>query len=381
MNNVDKTNWLNPPNNRWSFRNMSSIFKTVKLSKSDKPFIIPKNLTDLNSFEFDGLEGKTNLREMLDSSYTDAFIILKDNNIIFEEYQNGMSDGELHLMNSVSKSFVGMLIGILESEAKLNTKDKVIKYIPELQNSAFQETTIQHALDMTAAVKFTEDYDDSSSEFWHESAVVGWRPDLKSEVSPANLLEFMASLEETSQKEFEIFDYRTVLTNILALTAERSCQVKFQDLLQNFIWDKLKAEHDAQIISDENDFPYMGAGMNASARDLAKFGLMLMNNGTFNNTQIVPESWIKSTLEESAEYKNIFLKSEYGLRLPGFHYKNQTWVGGPETMICIGIYGQAIYVDQKNKVVIVKLSSHPVPDDPLILGNTFLGIAALSENI
>ena len=49
--------------------------------------------------------------------------------------------------------------------------------------------------------------------------------------------------------------------------------------------------------------------MNASARDLAKFGLMLMNNGTFNDTQIVPESWIKWTLEESAEYKNIFQKA------------------------------------------------------------------------
>ena len=119
MNNVDKTNWLNPPNNRWSFRNMSSIFETVKLSKSDKPFIIPKNIINLDSFEFDSLEGKTNLREMLDSSYTDAFIILKDNNIIFEEYQNEMKDGDLHLMNSVSKSFVGMLIGILENEAKL----------------------------------------------------------------------------------------------------------------------------------------------------------------------------------------------------------------------------------------------------------------------
>ena len=69
------------------------------------------------------------------------------------------------------------------------------------------------------------------------------------------------------------------------------------------------------------------------------------------------------------------------LRMSGFHYKNQIWVGGPETMICIGIYGQAIYIDQKNKVVIVKLSSHPEPDDPLILGNTFLGIAALSENL
>ena len=360
---------------------MSSVFDTVKLSKSDTPFTIPKNLTDLDSFEFDGLEGKTNLREMLDSSYTDAFVILKDSKIIFEEYQNEMKDNDLHLMNSVSKSFVGMLLGILENKAKLSTTDKVIKYIPELQNSAFQETTIQHALDMTAAVKFTEDYNDSTSEFWHEAAVVGWRPDLKSKVSSTNLLEFMTSLKETSQKEFEMFDYRTVLTNILALSAERACQIKFQDLLQTYIWDKLKTEHDAQIVSDGNDFPYMGAGMNASARDLAKFGLMLMNNGAFNDTQIVPESWIKWTLEESAEYKNIFSKSEYGLRLPGFHYKNQIWVGGPETMICIGIYGQAIYVDQKNKVVIVKLSSHPEPDDPLILGNTFLGIAALAENI
>ena len=51
---------------------MSSIFETIKLSKSDDPFIIPKNILDLDSFEFDGLEGKTNLREMLDSSYTDA---------------------------------------------------------------------------------------------------------------------------------------------------------------------------------------------------------------------------------------------------------------------------------------------------------------------
>ena len=67
---------------------MSSVFDTVKLSKSDTPFTIPKNLTDLDSFEFDGLEGKTNLREMLDSSYTDAFVILKDSKIIFEEYQN-----------------------------------------------------------------------------------------------------------------------------------------------------------------------------------------------------------------------------------------------------------------------------------------------------
>ena len=121
--------------------------------------------------------------------------------------------------------------------------------------------------------------------------------------------------------------------------------------------------------------------MNASARDLAKFGLMLMNNGFFNGTQVVPASWIQATLSQDKKYKNNFLKSEYALRLPDFHYRNQTWVGDKSTMLCVGIYGQAILVDQKNKIVIVKLSSHPEPDDPIVLGTTFLGISALQEKL
>jgi CubicO group peptidase (beta-lactamase class C family) len=76
---------------------------------------------------------------MLDESFTDAFLVIKDSKIIFEEYQNNMDRGSLHLMNSVSKSFVGMLIGILAEENKLNPSDKVIQYIPELEKSAFEK--------------------------------------------------------------------------------------------------------------------------------------------------------------------------------------------------------------------------------------------------
>ena len=149
---------------------------------------------------------------MLDESFTDAFVVLKDSKIVFEEYQNNMDQGSLHLMNSVSKSFVGMLIGILAEENKLNPKEKVIQYIPELEKSAFEETTIQHALDMTAAVKFSENYDETNSKFWHEAAVVGWRPELKENDSKKTLLSYMSYLDETSQKDDEKFDYRTVLT-------------------------------------------------------------------------------------------------------------------------------------------------------------------------
>ena len=378
---ITKTNWLIPPNNRWSFQNMSSIFKTTQLTKSNSPFILPQNLQPIDSLEFDGLDGKKTLRQELDSSYTDAFIVLKNGEIIFEEYQNDMKPESLHLMNSVSKSFVGMLIGILVEEKKLSPVDKITKYIPELKNSPFINTTIQQALDMTAAVSFGEDYDDSNSEFWHEAAVVGWRPELVKINSPKNILDFMCNLTSSSQEDDEKFNYRTVLTNVVALTAQRACGEKFQDLLQKHIWDKLHTEHEAHIVADETDFPYMGAGMNASARDLAKFGLMLMNNGTLNNERVVPESWIKETLNQDQSYKDKFLKGDYAARLPGFHYRNQTWVGDETTLICLGIYGQAIFIDQKNSLVIVKLSSHPAPDDPIILGNSFLGINAISENL
>ena len=71
---------------------MSSIFKTTKLTNSKAPFILPQNLQSIDSLEFDGLDGKKTLRQELDSSFTDAFIVLKNGEIIFEEYQNNFHD-------------------------------------------------------------------------------------------------------------------------------------------------------------------------------------------------------------------------------------------------------------------------------------------------
>ena len=65
MNNLNKTNLVIPPNNRWSFVNMSSLFRTVKLSKSHDPYIIPQNLTNLESFEFNGLEGTVTILSLI----------------------------------------------------------------------------------------------------------------------------------------------------------------------------------------------------------------------------------------------------------------------------------------------------------------------------
>ena len=67
---------------------------------------------------------------MIASTHTDSFLVLKNGEIIFEEYFNEMNPESLHLMNSITKSFMGMLVGILADKGVFDIKEKVTKYVP-----------------------------------------------------------------------------------------------------------------------------------------------------------------------------------------------------------------------------------------------------------
>ena len=380
---MNKENWLTAPINKKSFQNIESLFDTIRLKRSsDAPSEIPLNLQSLDSIEMQNIEGQTqSFREMMDSTHTDSFLVLKNGEIIFEEYFNDMSSDSLHLMNSITKSFIGMLVGILSDEGIFDTKDKITKYLPELNDTGFSETTIQSALDMSSAVKFEEDYDDPLCEFWREAAVVGWRPDLVDENSPKTLLDFALSLKEKEQEEMEGYHYRSVLTNVIAMVIERATNKRVQDLLEKHLWQKLKTEQDAVIVVDKTGLPFVGAGMNACTRDLARFGQMILNDGLYEEEQIVPKEWIDSTRIGDDGYRERFAKSDHGEMLPGGHYKNKMWVANSDEMMCIGIFGQTIHINRNTGTVIVKFSSFPEPADELMFANSFILLATISNSV
>ena len=380
---MNKENWLTAPINKKSFQNIESLFDTIRLKRSsDAPSEIPLNLQSLDSIEMQNIEGQTqSFREMMDSTHTDSFLVLKNGEIIFEEYFNDMSSDSLHLMNSITKSFIGMLVGILSDEGIFDTKDKITKYLPELNDTGFSETTIQSALDMSSAVKFEEDYDDPLCEFWREAAVVGWRPDLVDENSPKTLLDFALSLKEKEQEEMEGYHYRSVLTNVIAMVIEKATNKRVQDLLEKYLWQKLKTEQDAVIVVDKTGLPFVGAGMNACTRDLARFGQMILNDGLYEEEQIVPKQWIDSTRIGDDGYRERFAKSDHGEMLPGGHYKNKMWVANSDEMMCIGIFGQTIHINRNTGTVIVKFSSFPEPADELMFANSFILLATISNSV
>ena len=145
--------------------------------------------------------------------------------------------------------------------------------------------------------------------------------------------------------------------------------------------DLTEKKQDAVIVVDKEGLPFAGAGMNACARDLARFGQMILNDGVHEGEQIVSKEWIDSTRKGDDGYKERFARSDHGEMLPGGHYKNYMWVVNPEEMMCIGIYGQTIHINRNTGVVIVKFSSFPEPAEELMFANSFVLLATVSNSV
>ena len=377
-------NWNQPPHNRHSFQHMSALFATQTIQRSTKSAMaFEYALEDTSQLTYPVSKGATEpLQHFLDSTFTDAFLVLKEGVIVTEEYRNNMQDNTQHLLNSVSKSFVGMLAGIAVEDGLLDTSKYVSAYLPELANSAFSETTVQRALDMTAAVAYSEDYDQPKDDFWQEAAVVGWRPDLQSDSSPRSLIDYCKERSQTEQGEGERFHYRTVLTNLCTAVIERATNTPFCEFFAQRLWQPLGPEQDANVVVDPTGLPYMGAGMSACARDLARFGEMLRNDGFYNDQQILPASWVRDTRLGNDELRELFAASDYHGLLPNGHYTNQVWADREsDEIMCIGIHGQTIYIHRSKQLVCVKLSSHPYPTDLGLWGATYRALRALAAQI
>ena len=384
MRRLDATNWRFTPFNRDSFQDVQSLFPTARIRRGDAiPTPLPASLREIGAVEFPRATGEVGaIAQLVDAPESDALLVLKDGELLSETYRNGMAPDSLHLVNSISKSFLGTLAGILCEEGIVDVDRAVTSYLPELDASAFPATTVRDLLHMTAAVKFGEDYDNQSDDFWVETSVVGWRPELASLTAARSLHAYAQARTETQQEDGAAFSYRTLLTNVLAMVLERAAQRPLQHVFEEKLWQRLGCEQDCSIVVDPRGFPYFGAGMNVCARDLARFGALLLGDGRCNGQQIVSSAWVRQTLAGDDHLRALFAVSNAGELLPGGHYANQFWANSERgVLLCIGIHGQLILIDKQTSVVIVKLSSHPKPADPIFFADSIMALLALSESL
>ena len=176
-----------------------------------------------------------------------------------------------HLLQSVSKSIAGSLAGVLVGEGSLDPADLVTDHVPELAGGAFEGATVRHVLDMRTGTVYSEDYEDPESDVRITEELGGWRPARPGRPF-ASLHEQIAGLAN-AREHGGPFEYRSILTDLLAWVMERATGSPYPELLGTRLWAPMGAEHSADI-TVRDGIVLADGGVCATLRDLARFGLL-----------------------------------------------------------------------------------------------------------
>lgn len=353
------------PGLRYSVNHMQefSPTRTVPCAKEKQYTVKTKYDANIDSIRFTPWDSDTEMTfaESLDANYTDGIIIMHKGKIIYEKYPAGLKADGVHAAMSVSKSFTGTIAAILVSEGVLDPSKKVREYIPELKDSGFADATVRQVMDMTTAIKYSEDYNDPNADVWNYStAGTVFRPaDYK---GPENFYEYLATVQKIDGQEHgEEFGYRTVNTELLAWICSRVTGQKLTELISERIWKPLGAHYDGYYQLDPSGITFAGGGFNLNLRDMAMFGEMMRNGGKLNGRQIIPAAAAHDIATGGSDeaYKAVFAKGGEYPKLDGWSYHNMWWItnNAHGAYMARGVYGQAIYIDPAAEMVIARFAS------------------------
>ncbi len=374
-------NWQEPPFNRWSFQHLRELIPTQRIPRAQAP----GRLLEWNDTPLDPAaiavrrvdERPSTLAEVLAETWTDAVVVVHDGRIVLESYDNAMTPETVHLLMSVTKSVVGCVAGALVSRGLLDLTVPIDLYVPEITGSGYSGASTRDLLDMRTGVLFREEYTNPQSEVREMERYMGWRPGLSPGFS-GGMYAFLASMTAVAPHGGS-FVYRSADTDMLGWVCERAAGVRMADLISDLIWRPMGAEFEAEITCDGVGSAIHDGGMSATARDMARFGQMLLDDGHVAGVPVVPNQWLVQSRTIDPDIRGAFATSASESTLSGGWYRNQFWfVPGPlgDLQVCLGIHGQMIVVDRATKTVSVKMSSWPSAQSPSHLVDTIRAFAA-----
>jgi CubicO group peptidase (beta-lactamase class C family) len=380
---VDLTNWQDPPFSRWGFQHVRELIPTANISRGlGKPWTLPRAERDLEGLQLEVGRRTYDLPTFLDETFTDGILVLHRGKVVMERYLNGMRPETTHLLMSVSKSVTSAACGSLVADGVLSPADLVTRHIPELAGTSWEGCTVRHLLDMRAGTKFNEDYEDLTAEVRVYEQIYLWRPRVDPTL-PQDMTGYFPLLQNQGPHGGD-FDYRSVLTDMLAWVMERASGMRLAELISRFLWQPMGAEFDAEITVDAHGNAMADGGVCATLRDLARFGQVLANTGRRGRTNVIPRAWIKDTLTPERDSRKAFEASEDRKGLPDTaYYRNQFWVLDPKAPVfqCSGINGQTVFVHGPAKVVIAKFSTWPEAFTGPYPAMTQVGLTSLAEQV
>ncbi|KAB2385236.1 serine hydrolase domain-containing protein [Bacillus toyonensis] len=363
-NNVTKENWLDDPYLRWSYTHMKefTLINEVK-NNPDQVAHFPTALQKLDDFAVErGFGTTTPLRKLLDDNKTDAFVVVHNGQLVYERYFNGYNESEPHGMASLAKVFTGVMIQSLAKENRIDLEKTADTYIKELNNTPFGKATLQQLMDMQVSVEYpTHGYEhpaleNQDAQLYLASNIL---PRGKNYNGPMKIYDMLREAEETAPPGSG-FSYDNGSAETLAWVIRTITGKSLAENVSERIWSQIGMEENAYYVTDETKVEQASAGLNATTRDMARFGQLLLNNGEYNGKQIIPSSITESV--ENVQEGELAIGNGASIS-----YHNQWWIPHNEqgAFEVLGSYGQTLYIDPKANMVIVHFSSNATPSNEI----------------
>ena len=290
------------------------------------------------SSQYNQQELSASLKEMLENTRSVAYLVVKNDSIVYEQYWDGYSDTSHSNLFSSTKSIISMLAQCAIQDGYVESWDQPVStFLPELKGDFSSELTFRHLSTMTAGLDFDEHYTDPfciTAQMYYTDDV--WQ--------------LMVDKVPASEKPGRAFEYQSGATQILGMAIIKATGMSLSEYASKRLWKPLGAENSAYWHLDRKDGTEMAyCCFNTNARDFARFGKMMLHHGNFNGTQILDSSYYDLASEP------------YGVPFYGHGF----WIDDDaDTKIFYqrGILGQYCIVIPEENLVIVRMGHERIKE-------------------
>jgi CubicO group peptidase (beta-lactamase class C family) len=333
-----------------TFRHIDRLFPSRIVPHGASTYPLPIGDKPLLNVNFVSKGRKFDIFDYLSLNRVGGLLILKDGKIAFEDYELGNTNKTRWVSWSMVKSISSTLVGAAIQDGSIASIDNpVTKYLPQLAGGAYEGVSIRNLLQMASGAKWDETYTDPKSDRRHML-------NLQIAQKPGAILKFMALLPRAGPPG-SIWNYSTGETHVVGALVSAAVKRTESQYLSEKIWSKFGMETDATWWLESPDgLEVGGSGFSATLRDYGRFGLFASNGGKAQGKDVVPSGWFS----DAGSSKQVGGKPvDYGY---------MWWTYGPTAnpihqgaFQAEGIFGQFLYINPRERVVVVVWSARPKP--------------------
>lgn len=268
-----KPRWNSADGRRHGFHNLHRIARYVQSFRAGAVLALHRD-TDV------ALAARPDVAQLTGLPFFSAMVVLRGDRVLFERYAPDFGPDQPHSIMSLSKTTMMLIIGRLVAEGRIDLAAPVDRYLPWV-GPGYAKASVQDVLNMNVDNDYVEDYADPlCTAFLHEAAT-GLRLPGPGEAERTSK-QFLATVG-LAPGRFDTVNatglcmYRSANTDILAAIAEAvggPLAARLADIA-----DAAGLEGSLHVATDRSGFPCLNGGLCLTARDLARYGLLLARGG------------------------------------------------------------------------------------------------------